>query len=193
MDMSLVERAKTTQLQNIQKKTGKTLDELTGIIRDSGLSKHAQIRTMLMEKFGLTYGDAHNLALYYLKADVQLADKEKGLSTSHVLDELYSGAKASLRPIHEKLMAAIQQFGDFEVAPKKGYVSLRRKRQFAMLGPATKTQVELGLNTKVILDDARLVIQPPGSMCNYKVRLANTNEIDDLVLGWLRMAYAAAG
>ena len=191
--MSSVERAKATQLDNIQKKTGKSLAELTRFIQDSGLSKHGEIRSMLMEKLGLTYGDAHNLALFALKADVQLAAKEKGLSTADVLDELYSGPKASLRPIHEKLMGIIQQLGEFEIAPKKGYVSLRRKRQFAMLGPATNTQVELGLNTKLVLDDPRLVPQPAGSMCNYKLRLASLEEIDDTVIGWVRAAFDAAG
>jgi len=190
--MSIVEHAKATQLANIQKKTGKSLDELTKFVLSSGLKKHGEIRSLLMEKLGLSYGDAHNLALYVLKADVQLAAKEKGLSTSDIFDELYSGPKANLRPIHDKLMNAIQQFGEFEIAPKKGYVSLRRKRQFAMLGPATNTKVELGLNNKH-LEDGRLVVQPAGSMCNYKVRFSNVDEIDDTVIGWLREAFEAAG
>jgi hypothetical protein len=36
-----------------------------------------------------------------------------------VLDEIYAGKKAHLRPIHEALMAAIAKMGAFEVAPKK--------------------------------------------------------------------------
>jgi hypothetical protein len=191
--MSIVERAKATQLANIEKKTGKSLAELTQFVQSSGLKKHGEIRAMFMEKLGLTYGDAHNLALYVLKGDVQVAAKEKGLSISVVLDEMYSGPKANLRPIHDRLMSAIQQFGEFEVAPKKGYVSLRRKRQFAMLGPATNSKVELGLNIKHMADDNRLVAQPAGSMCNYKVRFSSADEIDDTVTGWLRAAYYAAG
>ena len=191
--MSSIEKAKMTQLSNIEKKTGKTLVELTLFIQSSGLSKHGEIRSMLMEKLGLTYGDAHNLALYALNADAQLAAKEKGLSTTEVLDEIYSGPKANLRPIHEKLMSAIDQFGEFEIVPKKGYVSLRRKRQFAMLGPGSNTRVELGINIKSIEDDERLIPQPAGSMCNYKVKLTEVNQVDETIIGWVRKAYETAG
>jgi len=65
-----------------------------------------------------------------------------------VVAALYTGPKAALRPIHDALMARINAFGEFETSPKKSYVSLRRKKQFAMLGPATSTRVELGLNIK---------------------------------------------
>lgn len=61
------------------------------------------------------------------------------LSADEVLASIYSGAKTSLRPIHEKLMELIMGFGEFEIVPKKTYISLRRARQFAMIGPATNT------------------------------------------------------
>src|SRR4030042_3512941 len=112
--MSSVERAKATQITNIQKKTGKSLEELTELIQTSGLSKHGELRSMLMDKLGLGYGDANMLVQYILKTDVKLVVQEKGLTTQDVLDEIYSGPKASLRPIHEKLMNAIQGFGKFD-------------------------------------------------------------------------------
>jgi hypothetical protein len=90
-------------------------------------------------------------------------------------------------------MAAIGAFGEFEVAPKKGYVSLRRKKQFAMVGPATRTQVEVGLNMKGVAGTARLLAQPAGGMCQYKVRLASATEVDKEFVGWLRQAFDGAG
>ena len=42
--MNVVDQATRTQLQNIQTRTGKTLDELFALIRESGLTKHGQIR-----------------------------------------------------------------------------------------------------------------------------------------------------
>ncbi len=190
--MSSVDRAKQTQMGNIQKKTGKNLEELSEFIRSSGLKKHNEIRSMLMDKLGLTYGDAHNLALYVLNANVQQTATQTGSPAINVLDELYSGPKSTLRPIHEKLMDSIRQFGDFEIAPKKGYVSLRRKRQFAMLGPATNSRVELGLNIKQLASDQRLIPQPAGSMCQYIVRLTDANQVDDTIIGWVKQAFDAA-
>ncbi len=98
-----------------------------------------------------------------------------------------------MRPIHEALVEAIDQFGPYEVAPKKGYVSLRRKKQFAMIGPATNTRVELGLNMKGVPATDRLLEQSPGGMCNYKVKLTSAGEVDRDVIGWIRKAFDSAG
>jgi len=133
------------------------------------------------------------LVQYVLKTDVQLIVQEKGLTTDDVWDQIYRGPKASLRPIHEKVMSAIYQFGDFEIAPKKGYVSLRRKRRFAMLGPATNTRFELGINIKDLDTDERLIEQPAGSMCNYKVCLTEPEQVDETVVIRVRIAYEKAG
>ena len=109
------------------------------------------------------------------------------------LDAIYTGAKAGLRPLHEVVLRALHAFGPFEVAPKKSYVSLRRKKQFAMLGPATKDLVELGLNVKGLPNHPRLKALPPGGMCNYSLRLGSATEVDADLLGWVHTAYSAAG
>ncbi len=191
--MSSLEKAVQTQLNNIQTKTGKTLDELSALIQNSGLNKHGEIREMLQRDLGLGHGDANTLVHYALKSDGTTAAQTKGLTEDAVLDELYTGAKAHLRPIHDKLMTAVQQFGDFEVTPKKGYVSLRRKKQFAMIGPATKTRVEVGLNMKGVETTARLAAMPPGGMCNYKINVTEVTEVDSELIAWVKQAYDSAG
>jgi hypothetical protein len=90
-------------------------------------------------------------------------------------------------------MHAVNTLGPCELAPKKSYISLRRKKQFAMLGPATKDLVELGLNAKGLPPHARLKAMPPGGMCSYTVRLGRADEVDDTLVGWIRSAYEAAG
>jgi hypothetical protein len=110
-----------------------------------------------------------------------------------VLDEIYTGPKAAQRPIHEKLMKEIVKFGEFEIVPKKGYVSLRRKKQFAMLGPKTNTLFEVGLNVKDLKKNARLLEQPKGSMCNYIVQLKDAGEVDAQLIAWVKSAFESAG
>ena len=116
----------------------------------------------------------------------------RGLSTEQVLDGLYAGPKAALRPIHDKLLVELRKLGSFEEAPKKTYVSYRRKKQFAMIGPATRTRVEVGLNVKGLQATDRLQALPAGQMCNYKVKLTHVQEVDAELVAWIRLAYESA-
>jgi Domain of unknown function (DUF5655)/Domain of unknown function (DUF4287) len=186
--MNDVEKAVQTQLKNIETRSGKSLDELSAIVRRSGLEKHGEIRDMLKRELGLGHGDANTLTHYALQSRGAGAT-----GADAIVDELYAGAKAALRPIHEKLMAAIHGFGEFEISPKKTYLSLRRKKQFAMIGPATSTRVEVGLNMKDVPGGERLVQLPAGGMCQYKVKVASAQEVDKELLGWIKQAYDSAG
>jgi hypothetical protein len=191
--MNVVDKALETQLKNIQTKTKKSLDELRAIVKKRGLTKHGEIRDMLKRELGLGHGDANRLVHYVLESDGEGAARAKGASTGEVLDEIYSGAKAELRPIHDKLMAAIESFGSFEVAPKKAYVSLRRKKQFAMIGPGTRSRVEVGLNAKGLEPRPGLVSMPTGGMCQYKIFVSDAMEVDDELINWIRQAFDSAG
>lgn len=189
--MTDLERAYATQLANIEKRTGKSLAELADLVTVSGLGKHGEIRAMLIRDLALSYGDANALAAYVLKTRVATA-AESTSTTEDIVAGFYAGAKAGLRPIHDKVMSEISAFGDFEIAPKKTYLALRRKKQFAMVGPGTKGRVEVGLNLKGLVPTERLIELPPGGMCNYVVRLTSVDEVDDTLIAWLRLAYESA-
>ena len=189
--MSSLDKAFQTQLDNIQKKTGKSLDELATIIKKSGLIKHGEIRDYLKRELSLGHGDANALVHAVLQSDGQRA--AEGKATDDVLDEIYAGAKAGMRPIHDALMKHIGRFGEFEIVPKKGYVSLRRKKQFAMIGPKTNTRFEVGINAKDLRKNARLLEQPKGSMCNYVVNVTDAQGVDSELIAWIKSAYEGAG
>jgi len=191
--MSSLDQARATQLRNIEAKTGKTLELLRALLAGSGLAKHGELRSWAMQHFGLGYGDANTLVHLALASDGQSAAEAASLGTDDVLAGIYADKKAALRPVHDTLMTRISSFGDFEVAPKKGYVSLRRKKQFAMIGPGSATRVEVGLNLKDVPPTDRLLAEKPGGMCQYKVKLASPSEVDDELVGWIRRAYDAAG
>lgn len=188
--MSSLDKARDTQLRNIEAKTGQTLAQLRARLAGSGLAKHGELRSFAMEQFGLGYGDANMLA--HLARQVEGQGAAAGADADDVLAGIYIDKKAALRPIHEALMAEIGRFGEFEVAPKKGYVSLRRKKQFAMIGPGSQTRVDVGLNARGLPASDRLLVEKPGGMCQYKVRLTSAAEVDAELVGWLRRAYDAA-
>ena len=154
---------------------------------DCGAAEVGEQRSMLMQTLGLGYGDANALALLAKNA---AAPAPAGADP---LEAIYSGNKAPLRALHDAVMKHIGKLGAFEQAPKKSYVSLRRTKQFAMLGPATKDALELGLNAKDLPPSGRLKAMPPGGMCQYTVRISTAAEVDAQLLGWVRQAFEAAG
>jgi hypothetical protein len=191
--VSIVDKAIETQLKNIQVKTGKTLNQLAAMLSKSGLTKHGELRDFAKRELGLGHGDANTLVHICLKSDGASAAAVSGATTDDVLAEIYAGPKAALRPIHDAFMSAIGGFGQFEIAPKKGYVSLRRKKQFAMIGPGTKTRVDIGINMKGVTGTARLVEQPAGGMCQYKVAVTDPKDVDKELIDWIKQAFDAAG
>ena len=165
--MSTVDKALETQLSNIETKTGLTRAELSERILSEGLAKHGEMVKWVKETLDLGHGDANTL----VHIARQSAAPTSKATDSDPLSALYTEKKAHLRPIHDRLMQEIKTFGAFEEAPKKTYISLRRKKQFAMLGPKTNTRFELGLNLKAELSHPLLKAEPPGRMCQYIVSL----------------------
>jgi len=187
-----LDKALQTQITNVQTRTGKTLDQLFAVLDQSGLEKFGQMRDHLKTDLGMGHGDA-NLVVTLYNQSKQSTVAGAVAAGDDPLDDIYAGPKAHLRPIHEALMMAIVRFGDFEIAPKKAYVSLRRKKQFATIGPATKTRVEVGLNMKGLEATDRLTALPAGGMCQYKVNVTDAKEVDKELIGWIKAAFDSAG
>jgi hypothetical protein len=185
--MNAIDQAGETQLCNIEAKTGKSRDALGREILAQGLSKHGQMVQWVKDNLGLGHGDANTLVHVARRA----AEGPAG-SAADPLDDIYVGAKAHQRAIHDALMTHIEGFGPFEIAPKKGYVALRRARQFAMLGPKTKDRFELGVNLKEAVEHPLMKPMKPGGMCQYVIALHSVDEIDAGVIDIVRRAYEAA-
>lgn len=124
-----------------------------------------------------------------------LARQAEAPAPASPIDVLYAGRKAGLRPIHDALMQAVNAFGaDVEVAPKTGYLSLRRRKQFAMIQPSSTRRIDIGLILPGVPAGGRL---EPASGFNalftHRIRVTDLDEIDTQLIGWLRDAYQAAG
>ena len=186
--MSSVDEATQTQIRNIEAQTGKSLAELMQSGLATGLTKHKELQAFFTNEYGLTFGNANALAIF-------TRDRMKGAAgeEENFVDAQYTG-KEALRPIYDALIAAIAGFGDdVEIAPKRTYVSLRRKKQFGLVQPSTATRVDVGINLKGVEPDGRL--ERSGSfnaMCTHRVRLGSAGDVNDELIAWLRQAYDAA-
>jgi hypothetical protein len=174
-----------TQLKKIEAQTGRPLAALRHEIEAFGAARHAEARRRLQELFGLSFVHADTLLLW-------VDEQAKPAPPGNPLDSIYVGQKAQLRPIHESFIARLTDWGPYETSPKKGYVSLRRKKQFCMIGPATNSRVAVGINARGLEPDGTLRALPPGKLCQYEVNLATPDDVTDDLLGWVQAGWNQA-
>lgn len=179
-----------TMIKNLEEKTGKKFSEWISIVQKSGLNKHGEIVKLLKEKYGFTHGYA-NLVAHKAKGSDAESAHEAG---DDLVTQQYTG-KEGLKSWYEKLIGQIKTFGnDVEIAPKKGYVSVRRKKQFALIQPSTKTRLDVGINLKGIAPQGKLEVSGSfNAMCTHRVQIEKETDLDTKVIQWLKKAYEAAG
>lgn len=173
--------------KGLLEKTGRPLTHWIKVVQKSKIEKHKEIINFLKTDHGFTYGFANFVALKSKKSDAGSIDDIT------LLTNQYKG-KESLQPIYDLLIKKIGKFGkDITITPKKSAVSLIRKKQFALIKPATKTRIDLGLKIKDKPITERLENSGPfGSMCTHRVKLTSEKEVDAELLKWLKEAYEKA-
>ena len=190
--MASVEDGIAAQIRNIEARYGRPLPEWFGIITASGLTKHTEVVAMLKSDYGMTHGAAHRVSLVARQAAAPPANPDQD---GDPVGALFAGRKAGLRPLHDALMDAIAGFGgDIELVPKRGYLSLRRRKQFAMIQPGGAGRIDIGLILKDVPAGGRLESAAGfNALFTHRVRLAGPDGLDAELIGWLRSAYDRAG
>jgi predicted transport protein len=183
--MTSVEEQIQAQIVNIERATGRSLADWIAIVRASGIEKHGPAVAMLKADHGLGHGNANLIVTRARDAEAGGVPGADALVAAH-----YAGRNASLRPAYDAVVELVRGFGDdVELAPKKTYVSLRRRRQFGQVGPSAG-QLEVGLNLPGTEPTDRL--RPTSGMATHRVRIADASELDEELAGWLREAYDRA-
>lgn len=179
-----MDKALQTMIDNMPAKTGKSLEEWKKILQEKAFAKHGEAMKFLKGEYGVTHGFANTI--------ITLSKENKDTPDDLVTTQ-YKG-KESLKPIYEKLISVVDTFGsDVVKTPKKASVSIIRQKQFALIKPATKTRIDLGLKLKGKETGERLGNSGPfGSMCTHRVQLHSVEEVDQELIGWLKEAYQKA-
>lgn len=176
-------------IANMPEKTGKSLEEWITVLNEKRPknAKHKEMVTLLMTD--------HGLGLNYADIVVHRANgTDSGSNDAETLLANQYKGKEHLRHIYDALIDKILSFGsDIELAPKNAYVSLRRKKQFACLKPATKTRFELELILKGQPAEGILEIIPgAGAMCTHKIKIESLDQVTDEAINWAKLAYSKA-
>ena len=187
MSVEALKKAEETQLKNIEASTGKKAEEWAAILKASGYAKHGELVNFLKKEHGLGHGNANMLVHFANKSHSGFENNDE------LITQQYYG-KETLYAIYQQLIKDVMLFGnDVEISAKKAYVSLRRKKQFAIIQPSTKTRLDIGLNLKNV--EASGALEQAGSwntMCSHRIKVENTSDLNAAAIDWLRMAYEQA-
>jgi predicted transport protein len=180
-----VDAATRSMIANMPAKTGRSLEEWFVVLDARPYEKHGEAMALLKTEYGLSHGFANMIvAQHRARASAPVTD-------SGLVDAQYAGSKQALRPLYDRLIAEALGLGDdVEVAPKKTGVSLRRRKQFALVEAPSATRLQLGLNLRGAAATERL--REAGGMCTHRVDVRGLDEVDDELLDWIRQAYDLA-
>ena len=185
--MADADAAGAKMIANLEANTGKSLDQWIAASKASGHARHKALIDWLKADHGLTHGYAN------LVAHKTFASDAGSSADDDLMAAMFAGPKAAMKPAYDRAAAFVQGLDGVEFAPKKGYVSLRRSKQFALLQPSTKDRLDVGLVLKGVEPAGRL--EAAGSwnaMVTHRVRVASTEDVDTELEGWLRQAWAVA-
>jgi hypothetical protein len=173
------------------KQTGKTIEQWADLVRKEGPPTAKERREWLKTKHGLT--TIYAWFVVEQAEGLRLGD----YNPEALVEELFSGGKAGLRPLYEELLKIGLALGsDVKACPCKTFVPLYREHVFAQIKPTTRTRIDLGLALKDTPFSDRLLDtggQAKKDRITHRIALSSIDEIDEDVHRWLKAAYVLDG
>ena len=187
--VAMVQRA----IEELPSKSGKSLDEWIKLINRSGLKTEVERREWLKSKYGLGTNYAKWLA-ERAEGKGEDGNPETYLRAAEgYVEKMFSGQKASLRPIYDALLKLGLGIGkDVKACPCQTIVPLYRNHVFAQIKPTTQTRIDLGFALKDMKATGRLIDTggfAKKDRITHRIPVTSLKEIDNEVKRWLKTAY----
>src|SRR5262245_22979923 len=116
-------------LNNLLKKTGKSLDEWVAFVKATGPPTEKERREWLKTEHGLTTNYA-----WWVAERAEGKGSVEDYDPDALVDAMYSGSRAGLRPLHERLLKVALKLGkDVKICPCQTIVPLYRRHVFAQI------------------------------------------------------------
>lgn len=113
------------------------------------------------------------------------------MSTEFTVDSHFVGKEPVVRQIYDCLVSKLSEIGAVHVDPKK--TSIHLNHTSALAGVATrKSYLLLNIKSAHKIDSPRFHKAERLSASRYhqEIKLAQVADVDDELIGWLRVAYA---
>ena len=107
------------------------------------------------------------------------------------LSQHFEGKDPAVKSIYERILKESRKFGSVVEEPKKTSIHLVNKSAFA--GVATrKTALILNIKSAAPIRHARIAKSEKLSASRYhqEVKLTSPDEVDSVLIGWLKEAYS---
>jgi hypothetical protein len=178
----------------LPEKTGRPLEEWIALIERSGPATFKERTAWLKSEFELGTNSAVWLAEHAEGKGTDLDSPEAYLRAAETyVDNMYSGKKQALRPLHDQLVRLGLSLGsDVKACPCETIVPLYRKHVFAQIKPATLTRIDLGFALGARKAEGRLIDTggfAKKDRITHRIPISSPAEIDLEVQRWLRVAY----
>ena len=183
-------------IATLKEKSGRSVDEWIALVRKEGPADNKSRRAWLKSKHNLGTNSAWWLADRAEGVALEYEDPSVYLEAAgRYVEEMFSGGKAGLRPVYDKLLGLGLKTGkDAKACPCQTMVPLYRHHVFANLKPTTPTRVDLGLalkgcKTKIpkrLIDTGGL---KKNDRITHRIPISGLSEIDGDVRRWLKIAY----
>ena len=177
----------------LKTKTGRSLDEWLKHIKKAGPKSEAEQREWLKTEYGLGTNTAWSLAQIAAGKSDELDPESYLASAEKYVEEMFSGPKASLRPIYDRLLKLGLGIGkDSKACPCQTIVPLYRNHVFAQIKPTTQTRIDMGFALGDMKPTGRLIDTggfAKKDRITHRIAITSIEDIDDEVKHWMKVAY----
>jgi hypothetical protein len=183
----------------LREKTGRSLEEWLAHIAKAGPKTELARREWLKKEHGLGTNSAWWLAERSVGKGSD-EDTPAGYlrAARKYVDEMYSGGKLDLRPLHDRLIRAGLAAGKgVRICPCRTIVPFYREHVFAQIKPSTRTRIDFGLALGPLVKakerlPARLIDTggfAKKDRITHRIEIKSAKDIDDDLKRWLKRAY----
>ena len=181
-------------ITELKQKTGRSLEEWLKHIKKDGPADETERRAWLKEKYGLGTNTAWWLAERSVGKGKEAGDPDLYLeSAERDVEKMFSGGKAHMRPLYEKLLKLGLQTGkEAKACPGQTIVPLYRNHVFAQIKPTTQTRIDMGFALGDLKSKGRLIDTggfAKKDRITHRIPITSLDDIDDEVKHWLKVAY----